>query len=83
MQVGPQTSPNSFWQTVIKFLCRVGGGDELARAIAVTTVADVVSDVLFHNVDAPSRTDDPQLLGQIARVLEELRAMDMAALASR
>ena len=44
----------------------------MAHAIALSTVAGVISDVIFFNAGAPGRTDDPVLAAGIERVLVEL-----------
>lgn len=71
---------DTFWKELAGFLRRVGGGDEIASAIALSTIVNVVSDVLFFNSDASTRAKDPEVAATIARVLEELRAVPGAML---
>lgn len=78
MQSPPLGSPSGFWRTAAEFLRRVGGDDDVAAGIALGTIANVVSDVLLFNSDAPERTADRALATSIARVLEELRTIDIA-----
>jgi hypothetical protein len=81
MQLLPPSPANAFWPAVATFLHRVGGDDELAEAIALSTIADVVSDIIFFNLDAATRTDDPELVARMGRVIEELGMTDLHAIA--
>jgi hypothetical protein len=80
MQLIPPTPPDLFWRAMARFLCRVGGDDEVSAAFAVTTVANVISDVIFFNSDSAGRTEDPILAARISRVLNELATIDISAL---
>jgi hypothetical protein len=72
MQSLPVTDPAPFWPAIVRFLERMGGGDDMAHAIALSTVAGMISDVIFFNAGAPGRTNDPVLAAGIERVLVEL-----------
>lgn len=79
MQLLPPTSPELFWRVMGRFLRRVGGDDDVSGAIAVATIANVVSDVIFFNADAAARTEDPVLAARIGRVLDELATTHISA----
>lgn len=85
MQVAPSSpgGAHAFWGDLVGFLRRACGDDAVASAIALTTVVNVASDILFFNSEAAERTEDPALATNIARVLEELRTIPIAVLASR
>jgi hypothetical protein len=74
MQTFAVAPPEPFWPAVVRFLAHAGGGGPTARAIAVTTALDMVSDVVLFNGDTPDRVADAdaELARHIRRVLDEL-----------
>lgn len=83
MQSPGLSSAHMFWEEIARFLRRMGGDNDLAAAIALSTVANVISDVLFFNSDAADRTEDRMLAETISHVLTELRTVNMATLLKR
>ncbi len=64
---------SEFWAEAILFLDCMWGPNFASRAMACSTVANVASDVLFHNFDIGARTSDPALILRADEVMNELR----------
>lgn len=75
MQTFSAAPAEAFWPAALRFLQRMGGDGPMARAIALSTIIDVASDIIFFNTDAPNRAEDPALAHQIGHVLDELTAV--------
>lgn len=78
MQSSSATQAEPFWCAIAQFLQLAGGDNDVSRALAIATIANVVSDVLFFNADAAARTDDPVLAARIRHVLCELATTEIS-----
>lgn len=79
MQSGVEGSQDPFWSEGAAFLSLMAGGGSIGAALALGTIVNVASDVLFFNAERANAAA-PELRGHIARVLGELGTLELSRL---